>query len=245
MPLSAFRCPHDPDSWSTLKDCSACPNRCAPMPVLRAIWDTNIDEGHYHADPKVISVTQTLGCIRKGFLTAVHQYTEAPVDLVSRFIGTAVHAQIERSAEGVKGERAETVFRSDLGDGFSFAGSCDHISQVAVTDFKVTSYVPAKIKPEHEEQAQIYRAMDGASPPPEVCYIGFGSVETYLADLPEDDEALQRALARAKLIKQAIMGEIEQSALPAEGLDRKFGTKTECDYCPVSDFCEAHQDGES
>lgn len=243
MPPKAFQCPHDSDSWATLEDCQACRTRCAPMPLMRALWQDEIEDDGYHADPKVISVTQVLGCIRKAYLTATLEFAEEPLRFLARWIGSTIHARLERTA--VASEKTETTYRMDLGDGFSFAGTVDHEDAEAIRDWKFTSYVPKEPRPDNVRQLQIYRQLAKAKVPPEVCYIGTKDVQNFLLDLKDDDEDLDWALARAAVLKTALMGELAPEQLPPEGRDIQYGRdKTACDYCPVREQCEAMGGGE-
>ncbi len=237
MPLRGFRCPHDPDSWATLDTCTTCPARCAPLQVARALWQDEVEDDGYHNDPKVISVTQTLGCIRKGFLTAEHEYVEEIAAMLARWVGTLVHARLEKAAG--PDDQVEKTFTIDLGDGFSFSGTVDLIEPGVMADWKYTGRIPMEPRPSHEAQLRIYRALAALDVPAEVRYISSKEVEQYLIACPNDTKDLDRAIERGLLIKGALMGRIEPKDLPREGLHTAFGTKTECDYCPVRVECDA------
>lgn len=237
MALKAFKCPHDEDSWATLQTCEQCPVKCAPIQLMRAVWEDEVEDDGYHADPMAISVTQTLGCIRKGYLTAAHDYPETLERLLAMWIGSTIHARLE--AAGGPDDQVEETFSIDLGDGYTFKGSVDVIDTRAVLDWKSTGHVPTKPHADNIKQLHIYRSMAGADVPPEVCYIGFKGVSTFLLDIPADDSELKRALTRARKIKAVLMGKADPVSLTKEGVDKAFGRKTECDYCPVVNLCEA------
>ncbi len=237
MALKAFKCPHEEDSWATLETCERCPVKCAPIQLMRAVWEDSVLDDGYHADPKAISVTQTLGCIRKGFLTAANDYPETLERLLAMWIGSTIHTRLE--AAGGLDDQVEETFSVDMEDGYTFKGSVDLIDNRAITDWKSTGNVPMKPRPDNIRQLHIYRALAGVVVPPEVCYIGFKGVSTFLLDIPADDSELQRALTRARKIKAVLMGQADPISLPREGVDKPFGRKTECDYCPVVNLCEA------
>ena len=242
----AFQCPTDEDSWATINDCEECGHRCMPIPVLRALWSTFLGreaQNHYHADSKAISVTQTIGCIRRAVLEKQIDYTMPPSRLIPMFVGTAVHNQIEKSthsgASMVRGhstDGAEVEANIDLGDCYTLRGTADYINPKAgeIWDWKFTAFVPKEPRSGVEEQVSIYAEMfshykleDAA-----VCYMSGLDYRLFPLDIQEG--ALEKCVGRALKIKAVLELDSMEAigSLEPEGKDINYSKKTACDYCP-------------
>jgi hypothetical protein len=242
----AFQCPTDVDSWATINDCEECENQCMPIPVLRSLWGTFLGreaQNHYHADRKALSVTQCLGCLRQAVYEKLIDYTMPPQRMIPIFVGTAVHAQIEKySYPGVSMQRghstdgAEVEASINIGDGYTLRGTADYIDKKnkQIWDWKFTSFLPKEPRQGVEEQLSIYAEMfahynlDEAN----VFYISGFDYKPFPLELQEG--ALEKCTARALRIKAVLELDSMEAIglLEPEGKDISYGKKTACDYCP-------------
>lgn len=242
----AFQCPTDVDSWATIDDCEECPNQCMPIPVLRAMWSTFLGKeamSHYHNDAKAISVTQCLGCIRRAVLDTQVDYTSPPESMISMFVGTAVHAQIEKSSclglsmkQGHSTDGVEVEASIDLGDGYTLRGTADYIDKKAkqIWDWKFTGFLPKEPRQNVEEQISIYAEMFSRYNLNEagVFYMSPFDYKPFPIELQSG--ALEDCISRALEIKAVLESESKEAygSLELEGEDILYGKKTACDYCP-------------
>jgi hypothetical protein len=158
MPCIGFHCPGKPWLWKDISGCEACEDRCLSIETLRMIWQVEFIDGadHYHNDPKAISVTETMGCLRRAYYDRNEDYAEAPPALLARVDGTNVHSAYERANnDGM----SEVELSLDLGGGYSLRGTADRITDDYVADYKTMSGVRKTYDEKNAVQLTIYDEM--------------------------------------------------------------------------------------
>jgi len=246
MPCIGFHCPGKPWLWKDIAGCEACEDRCLSIETLRMIWQVEFIDGadHYHNDPKAISVTETMGCLRRAYYDRNEDYAEAPPALLARVDGTNVHSAYERANnDGM----SEVELSLDLGDGYSLRGTADRITDDYVADYKTMSGVRKTYDEKNAVQLSIYDEMAGGGPR-QLLVIQRSHGKEKIHEVHRVDGALSRATVRA----QALIDVLEGSRLigrfaadiPPEGQDMKVGFRgnVACDYCPHRDTCDAEED---
>jgi hypothetical protein len=224
MPLIGFNCPGEPWSQVTIKDCEACDHKCLPIEILRLIWKWGMPEdGHYHSNPMVISVTEAIGCLRKAFYNKTLDYTEEAEALLPRVRGSIFHKAIEDCQPD---DMSEVGLGCDLTNGYTLMGSVDRLSD-RIKDWK-TCARPKKTYHDNEAmQLNVYEQMSRSQGGmvKEIVQVGLekGTDGNRVAvhQVHEIEDALDKIKGRAnKLVAALVAGDVEM--LDKEGLGIKF-----------------------
>ena len=238
MPLVGFQCPDNQFAVKQIADCEKCENRCLPIEIVRWIWDTEMvrDKDHYHNDPKVLSVTETMrgSCLRKAYFNRTVDYTETPQSLMARSSGTGVHKRLEQANDD---GYSEVALSYDLGGGYTLKGTADRLTADYIGDYKTVDAVRKTYDLSNAEQLSIYRDMAGGVDRELVIWqVARKKVATHVVHYVEDafGECLDRC---GLLIDTLASGQPEM--LPTEGKNIKFFKMTACDFCSHVDECAA------
>lgn len=240
MPLSSFCCENQYWNRKTLEDCLDCPHPCLSPGDLAFVWDWAIvkDADHpYHNDPNVVSVTQTLGCLRQAYYDRMHDYAEEPAKLLARCNGSALHAVRAQSwvGCGLASWQVEFVVEHDLGGGRKLMGSGDFRSAHTIRDYKFGT-VSGGWQPRHAEQLAIYDAMLGGG---NTLIVDQEALNKHRAhEVWHDGDALGQAVSRARELFAALDAE-DPKMLVAEGpnVRMKYAKWCACDSCPHFERC--------
>jgi hypothetical protein len=238
MPCTSFHCPDNEFLARNIDDCEACDHKCLSIETLRLIWKTEFIDGadHYHNDPKVVSVTETMGCLRRAYYDRSEDYTEAPASMLARVDGTNVHSAYERANND---GNSEVALSMDLGAGYSLKGTADRLTNEYVADYKTMQGVRKTYDENNAIQLSIYDEMAGG-PERELIVIQRSHGKEQRHYVHRVEGALDKAVARAHELINAI-DEGDVSMLSPEGRDRNVGFtgKPMCNWCPHFDVCDA------
>ena len=250
MPLVGFTCSDSPWTRATIADCEKCKNRCIDsIEVLRALWHENFEIDHpYHSDPKVVSLTTAIGCLRKAYYERTQDYTEEPQKLMARTTGTVIHRWLEHCSP----EGAEVVFEHPLSGGYKFMATADVSLPGIVRDFKTcdrpTKTLGGGVMEMDDGQKIHINAMqlsaladlkeaNGEDPVEELSIIQVSRRAIAKHDAYRVSGALQDALERAEVLLSALNG-ASPFALKLDGTRIKFYRMTMCSFCPFQEVCE-------
>ena len=160
MPCVAICCPPEIDhAWNfkSPEDCAACKTPCC-SPEFQAFirkWAFSDGADHYHNDPKAISVTGLLGCLRKAYYDYTTHYAETYLALAARAWGHARHWLLE-----VDDGCSEIHLQRDLGDGLILHGTADRFKpDEYIKDHKPSSGLRKGYELKDAVQVNIYNWM--------------------------------------------------------------------------------------
>ena len=246
MPRIGFHCPGKPWLWKEIAGCEACDDRCMCIETIRMIWQVEFVDNadHYHNDDKSISVTETMGCLRRAYFERKEDYAETPQSMLARVDGTNVHSAYERAnSDG----RSEVPLSVELGDGYFLRGTADRLAGDYVADYKTMQGVRKTYDESNAVQLSTYDEMAGGGPR-RLLVIQRSHGKEQVHEVHRVDGALERAIVRAK----ALIDVLEVSRLvggfaadiPPEGREMKVGFRGNvlCEYCPHRDACDALED---
>lgn len=237
MPLKSLRHHDFPTVWcgTSLSACEACEDRCKPIEQVRLAWRYGVtDPDHYHADPKVISVTETLLCLRKPVLERMVDYAESVEALAPRSTGTAMHvAYQDANDDGA----SEVGLAESLSRGYLLRGTADRLTGEYVMDYKSMDSFRKTVDRQHEEQLSIYAQMAGGGR--KLLLAQMTRKGLNIMEVEEIDGALDNCIQRAEQIIDALEAG-DPSLVPPAGREIKFNRNRQCDYCPyeVRQECE-------
>ena len=248
MPLKGFTCEQTPWSLATIKDCEKCSKPCMPIEVLRALWIENFETPHeYHSDPKVVSLTTSIGCLRKAYYDRTQDYGEVPQKLMARATGTVLHRWLEeKSPEG-----AEVVYDYLLSRGYMFKATADVSTPGVVKDYKTVDR-PTKTLGgavfHHEDGTKVHQHCYQLSAIADMMELVLGDdvgelsiIQVSRKDAVTHDAyrvpgALNYCVERAELLIDALeAGSVK--ALPRDGESIRFYRSTMCGFCPFAGEC--------
>ena len=257
MPLKAFVCPDDPWTWRTITDCRACAEPCfGALEVVETLWyNTFGTEHHYHDDPKVISVTESLGCLSMAWFKKKREYAETPKSLMARTNGTNTHGMYEAGTidgDGDSGRHAEGYHCEvpldpiDLSHGYTFRGTVDRVTPDAIKDYKSCDNPTKSLggpkrrmddgtkRHVHAEQLSVYADALGHEGRLEVVQVGRRDAATHQA--PRVENALLWAKERAETLIVALEAD-DVDRLDKEGVDILYYRACACNFCPFRLEC--------
>ena len=215
---------------TSLSACENCPDRCVPLEQVRLVWANAVngdDEGHYHNDDKVISVTETLLCTLKSVLARTVDYSESPKALSPRAAGTAMHKAMEAvNDDGC----SEVMLTKRLSRGFSLMGTADRLTDDYVMDYKSMDSFRKTVDLQHEEQLSIYGEMAGGGRKLLLAQMTRKGIQ--IMEIEPIDGALDACIERAERMIDVLTGDAELESLPPLGREIKFFRNRQCDYCP-------------
>ena len=203
-------------------------------------WSIVKDAEHeYHNDPDVVSVTETLCCLRAAYFDRAVDYAEEPKRLLARCNGAALHeARAEAAVPMYRllGEdvAAESKFMRFLDGERRLIGTADWASRAEIRDYKFMQATRKTYDSRHVEQLNIYSQMAGGG---HKMIVDQESLKDHAAhEVHEMPDALDRCKERALLLLKACDAE-DPKMLDAEGPNVKFFRICQCDFCPHFDAC--------
>ncbi len=248
MPLVGFKCEQAPWAFATIEACEKCTKRCLPsIEVLRALWAENFEDDHpYHSDPKVVSLTTALGCLRKAFYDRTIDYGEAPEKLMARTTGTVLHRWLEeKSPQG-----AEVVHEMDLSRGYKLMATADVEHPGIVRDFKTvdrpTKTLGGAVFEDDGEKVHNYarqlsffadlRESRGEDPITELSVIQVSRKAVASHEAYRVPNTMDYVVRRAEGLVDAL--ELKcVDALPLDGENMKFYRSNLCGFCAFKEEC--------
>ena len=250
MALMAFHCPGDKWAWKKIADCRKCEHPCfGSLEWVEVVWaETFEKEDHYHDDPMVVSVTETLGCLRKAWYQRTMDYAEAPEKLLARVTGSHMHWLAEM--HNIKG--SEVAYDHELSRGYRLKGTADVSLPGIVKDYKTvdrpTKSLGGGVRIKEDgtkvhincEQLSVYadlKELQGEDEVEtlEIIQVGRKAIATH--DAYRVPGALATCIERAELLIDAV-AKPDDDFLPKEGMDIKFFRAKMCDFCPFAGVCQ-------
>jgi len=240
MPLTGFHCPGEPWSVATQDDCDKCQDPCMPIELTRLVRAHGLDPvDHYHANPMVISVTETLGCLRKAYYNKTVDYTEELKKLLPRVTGTIIHKAIE---DAQVDDCSEVQLGRQLSNGYSLMGSVDRLSDT-IKDWKTVDRPRKTVSERDIRQLNTYRLMSKRKGEVPMEVIQLSRKDFAIHEIPEMDNALDDAVERAEMLIEALVAK-DVDLLPKEGPTIKINPRcTECWGCPHVALCKPEEVG--
>jgi len=242
-PLKALHCPGNEFKWVDIAGCEACEDRCLPIEIVRWIWKAQFvdDQDHYHADPSVLSVTETMrgSCLRKAWYERKRDYAETPQALMARTSGTAIHKSLEQANTDGCSEVALKSYISVYADGWVLRGTADRLTDEYVGDYKCVDAVRKTYDERHAEQLNIYNQMAGGGREMRLWQVARKKVATHVVH--EIEDALDVCLDRCRELIAALEAD-DVTMLPPEGKFINFFRAKMCDFCAHKAECWAMDD---
>lgn len=226
-----------------------------PYEVLRGMHENVTKER-----PDASSVTQLLGCPRKVYLEATHEFAVPPVDNYPTFRGMIIHGILAPTA--ADDERSETRIEKEW-RGVTLSGAPDslriiRIGEMAVKrtllrDWKSTKTLPMydSAYTNHQQQINLYRWMLDLDPHTtdlEIVYVSMEGIKV-IALKRGGTSRYGRKMPDQVWSNQQVEDFLDEKLLVLNA-QRKYGTPVayekvpiedlwQCPYCPVRDICYA------
>ena len=209
--------------------------------TLRLLWKVEFVDAadHYHEDPKSISVTETMGCLRRAYYDRALKYAVEPETLKARVWGTIIHEAREKANPDGHSEVRLSV---DLGNGYTLDGTADRLTDDYVLDYKTMDNPRKTYDVDNATQLSIYDEMAGGEPR-SLQVLQDGRRKEQVHEVHRVDNALEAAKERALEIIDAVEAKCP-TMLAREGAQTmmKFTKKPMCNWCPHFETCEVDGD---